>query len=70
MTVFYSKARSTKTRIETEVQQALEEGEKNSKARSTKTRIETFLLFFYRNPNNSNSKARSTKTRIETWSRR
>ena len=62
-----SKARSTKTRIETlyicKHQKAQNE---NSKARSTKTRIETEI-----NPEQAvrdvDSKARSTKTRIETY---
>jgi len=64
-----SRARSTKTRIETGILQAPCGSGKNSRARSTKTRIETATLG---KPHcrRSDSRARSTKTRIETTSLR
>ena len=60
-----SNARSTKTRIETEISAMSRRNYADSNARSTKTRIETsrdsqkFRIVLYSN-------ARSTKTRIET----
>ena len=42
----YSRARSTKTRIETRKMYAVVESVSNSRARSTKTRIETARCFF------------------------
>ena len=64
-TLTYSRARSTKTRIETSLIDTCRILPEDSRARSTKTRIETSrsLQPVWRI---IHSRARSTKTRIET----
>ena len=61
-----SRARSTKTRIETSYIPFFNPPHHHSRARSTKTRIETGESMTWLIEYSKNSRARSTKTRIET----
>ena len=64
--VIHSRARSTKTRIETNYHKNNLAFRRHSRARSTKTRIETQEQSHRCSPM-CYSRARSTKTRIETF---